>query len=56
MTLEELVREIRFNDLPHIQARLAALEAQGRIIIGLVIGVFLAVVAAAVSVLVAAMP
>ena len=48
--LEELVRKIAYNDLPHIQSRLTGLEAQGKITISLVIGLILAVVAAAVAV------
>tara|TARA_Y100000310_G_scaffold134590_1_gene133510 strand:+ start:1193 stop:1342 length:150 start_codon:yes stop_codon:yes gene_type:complete len=40
------------NDIPHIQARLSGLEAQGRITITLVVGLILAVVAGAVTVLI----
>ena len=50
--LEKLVRRIAYNDLPHIQSRLTGLEAQGKIMISLVIGLILAVVAAAVAVLI----
>ena len=51
-TLEDLVQQLISNDMPHIQARLAGLEVQGRITIALVLGLILAVVAGAVSVLV----
>ena len=50
--LEELVRKIAYNDLPHIQSRLTGLEAQGKITISLVIGLILAVVAAATTVVI----
>ena len=51
-SVEEMLHRLMTNDLPHIQARLAGLEAQGRIIIALVVGLILAAVAGAVSVLV----
>jgi len=51
-TLEEMVQQLVTNDVPHIEARLAGLEVQGRITIALVVGLILAVVAGAVSVLV----
>ena len=51
-SLEEMVRQLLTNDIPHIQARLSGLEAQGRITIALVVGLILAVVAGAVSVLI----
>jgi hypothetical protein len=51
-TLEEMVQQLITNDVPHIEARLAGLEVQGRITIALVVGLILAVVAGAVSVLV----
>lgn len=50
-TVEEMVQQLVSNDIPHIQARLAGLETQGRITIALVVGLILAVVAGAVSVL-----
>ena len=50
--LEEMVQQLITNDVPHIEARLAGLEVQGRITIALVVGLILAVVAGAVSVLV----
>ena len=51
-SVEEMVRQLAYNDVPHIQARLTGLEVQGRITIALVLGLILAVVAGAVSVLV----
>jgi hypothetical protein len=51
-TLDEMVQQLVTNDVPHIEARLAGLEVQGRITIALVVGLILAVVAGAVSVLV----
>ena len=51
-TLEEMVQQLVTNDVPHIEARLAGLEVQSRITIALVVGLILAVVAGAVSVLV----
>jgi hypothetical protein len=51
-TLEEMVQQLVTNDVPHIEARLAGLEVQYRITIALVVGLILAVVAGAVSVLV----
>jgi hypothetical protein len=51
-SVEEMVHQLVSNDMPHIQARLAGLEVQGRITIALVVGLILAVVAGAVSVLV----
>ena len=51
-SLEEMVRTLATNDIPHIQARLSGLEAQSRITIALVIGLILAVVAGAISVMV----
>ena len=51
-TLEDMVQQLISNDVPHIQARLEGLEVQGRITIALVLGLLLAVVAGAVSVLV----
>ena len=51
-SVEEMVYQLVTNDMPHIQARLTALEAQGRITIALVLGLILAVVAGAISVLV----
>jgi hypothetical protein len=51
-TLEDMVQQLISNDVPHIQARLAGLEVQSRITIALVLGLILAVVAGAVSVLV----
>ena len=46
--MEQLVS----NDIPHIQARLTGLEVQGRITIALVLGLMVAVVAGAISVLI----
>tara|TARA_R100001086_G_scaffold163765_1_gene88344 strand:- start:377 stop:547 length:171 start_codon:yes stop_codon:yes gene_type:complete len=51
-SLEDMVRTLATNDIPHIQARLSGLEAQSRMTIALVIGLILAVVAGAVSVMV----
>jgi hypothetical protein len=51
-TVDDMVRQLVTNDVPHIQARLAALETQGRITIALVLGLILAVVAGAISVLI----
>jgi len=51
-SLEEMVHRLITNDVPHIQARLSGLEAQGRITIALVLGLILAVVAGGISVLV----
>jgi hypothetical protein len=47
-----MVQQLITNDVPHIEARLAGLEVQGRITIALVVGLILAVMAGAVSVLV----
>ena len=51
-SVEEMLHRLTTNDIPHIQARLTGLEAQGRITIALVVGLILAVVAGAISVLV----
>ena len=51
-SLEEMVQQLVTNDVPHIQARLVGLEVQGRVTIALVLGLMLAVVAGAVSVLI----
>ena len=51
-SVEEMLHRLLTNDMPHIQARLFGLEAQGRITIALVLGLILAVVAGAISVLV----
>jgi hypothetical protein len=51
-TLEDMVQQLVTNDVPHIQARLAGLEVQGRITIALVLGLILAVVAGAISILI----
>jgi len=51
-SVEEMLHRLLINDMPHIQARLSGLEAQGRITIALVLGLILAVVAGAISVLV----
>ena len=51
-SVEEMLHRLMTNDMPHIQARLSGLEAQGRVTIALVVGLILAVVAGAVSVLV----
>ena len=51
-TTRDLVTRLVENDIPHIQARLAGLETQGRITIALVLGLVLAVVAGAIAVLV----
>jgi hypothetical protein len=50
-TTRDLVTRLVENDIPHIQARLAGLETQGRITIALVLGLVLAVVAGAIAVL-----
>ena len=50
-SVEEMLHRLMTNDLPHISARLAGLEAQGRITIALVVGLILAVMAGAVTVL-----
>ena len=50
-TTRDLVTQLVTNDIPHIQARLAGLETQGRITISLVLGLVLAVVAGAIAVL-----
>ncbi len=50
-SVEDMVRQLLTNDIPHIQARLSGLEAQGRITIALVVGLILAVVAGAISIL-----
>jgi len=50
--VEEMLHRLMTNDIPHIQARLSGLEAQGRITITLVVGLILAVVAGAVTVLI----
>jgi len=49
---EEMLHRLMTNDIPHIASRLSGLEAQGRITIALVVGLILAVVAGAISVLV----
>ena len=54
--IEDLVQQLASNDIPHIQARLAGLETQGRITIALVLGLIIAVVAGAVSVLTVRLP
>ncbi len=51
-SVEEMLHRLITNDIPHIQARLSGLEAQGRITITLVVGLILAVVAGAVTVLI----
>ena len=51
-TLEESVEQLVSNDIPHIQARLTGLEVQSRITIALVLGLMVAVVAGAISVLI----
>ena len=50
-SVEEMLHRLMTNDIPHIQARLTGLEAQGRITIALVVGLILAVMAGAVTVL-----
>ena len=50
-SVEEMVYQLISNDMPHIQARLASLEVQGKITIALVVGLILAVVAGAIAVL-----
>tara|TARA_Y100000310_G_scaffold4591_1_gene5485 strand:- start:907 stop:1074 length:168 start_codon:yes stop_codon:yes gene_type:complete len=49
--LEELVQRIAYNDLPHIQAKLSAVEAQGRITLALVVGLIMVVMAGGLTVL-----
>ena len=51
-SVEEMLHRLLTNDIPHIQARLSGLEAQGRITIAMVVGLILCVVAGAVSILV----
>ena len=51
-SVEEMIYQLVTNDMPHIQARLTSLETQSKITIALVVGLILAVVAGAVSVLV----
>ena len=51
VSVEEMLHRLMTNDIPHIQARLSGLEAQGRITIALVVGLILAVVAGAISIL-----
>jgi len=51
-SVEEMLHRLLTNDMPHIQARLSGLEAQGRITIAMVVGLILCVVAGAVSILV----
>lgn len=51
-TVEDMVNQIMTNDLPHIQARLAGLETQGRITMALVVGVIMAVVAGSVGIII----
>jgi hypothetical protein len=51
-SVEEMVYQLISNDMPHIQARLASLESQSKITIALVVGLILAVVAGAISVLI----
>ena len=51
-SLEEMVHRLITNDVPHIQARLTGLEVQGRIAIALVLGLMVAVVAGAISILI----
>jgi hypothetical protein len=51
-SVEEMLHRLTTNDIPHIQARLSGLEAQGRVTIALVVGLILCVVAGAVSVLI----
>jgi len=51
-SVEEMLHRLMTNDMPHIQARLSGLEAQGRITIAMVVGLILCVVAGAVSILV----
>jgi len=50
-SVEEMVYQLVTNDMPHIQVRLTSLEAQSKITIALVVGLILAVVAGAISVL-----
>jgi hypothetical protein len=47
-----MVHRLITNDVPHIQARLTGLEAQGRITIALVLGLILVVVGGAIGVLI----
>ena len=49
-TTRDLVNQLVTNDIPHIQARLAGLEAQGKITMALVLGLVLAVVGGAIAV------
>jgi len=49
-TTREMVTMLITNDIPHIQARLAGLEAQGKITMALVLGLVLAVVGGAIAV------
>ena len=49
-TTREMVTMLITNDIPHIQARLAGLEAQGNITMALVLGLVLAVVGGAIAV------
>ena len=51
-SVEEMLHRLLTNDMPHIQARLSGLEAQGRVTIAMVVGLILCVVAGAVSILV----
>jgi len=49
-TTREMVTMLITNDIPHIEARLAGLEAQGKITMALVLGLVLAVVGGAIAV------
>ena len=49
-TTREMVTMLITNDIPHIQARLAGLEAQGKITMALLLGLVLAVVGGAIAV------
>jgi len=49
-TTREMVTMLITSDIPHIQARLAGLEAQGKITMALVLGLVLAVVGGAIAV------
>tara|TARA_R100000501_G_C2528995_1_gene52773 strand:- start:95 stop:271 length:177 start_codon:yes stop_codon:yes gene_type:complete len=51
-SLEEMVRILVTNDIPHIQARLASLETLGRLTFALVCVVLAAMLAGAVAILV----
>jgi hypothetical protein len=51
-SLEEMVRLLVTNDIPHIQARLASLETLGRLTFALVCVVLAAMLAGAVAILV----